>query len=204
MTLVRRAKPGELVAVRQVLVRAFDEDRPMNWILQRGEAKAAAFDTFFKVAVEKLTWPFEGVWCDEELKGAALWAPPGKWRLRWYQQVRDLPSWGRAIGWSRLASMGKATGRLTAAHPHAPHYYLLALGVDAPHRGKGVAQALVAPVLAQCDAEQMPAYLEASHRGLVPFYERLGFVVRGEVQLGVDGPVMVPMWREPRPQGLSG
>jgi GNAT superfamily N-acetyltransferase len=192
---VRLARADELPALTKLLVRAFADDPPMNWILQSGAARERSFETFFQVAVERLTFPFGEVYCDDELRGVALWTPPGKWRLRWYEQLRDLPAWGRAIGWSRLAFIANATAALTAAHPHAPHHYLLAIGVDTAHRGKGLARALIEPVLARCDAEHLPAYLEASRPALVPVYERFGFKVQQEVRLGTDGPPMFPMWR---------
>lgn len=195
---IRKARPEDLPALRQLLIRAFADDPPMNWILQGGAARDRAFDAFFEVALERLTFPFGEVYCDDELRGCALWTPPNKWRLHWWQQLRDLPSWGRAIGWSRLAFMGRATAKLTSAHPEAPHYYLLALGVDEAHRGKGLASALVKPMLARCDAEGRPAYLEASKPELVPLYAHLGFTLTQEIHLGSDGPPMFLMWRPAR------
>ena len=194
---IRHARLEDLPALRQVVIRACDDDPPMNWILQGGAAKERAFDAFFKVSLEHLTFPFGEVYCDDELHGAALWTPPGKWRLHWWQQVRDLPSWGRAMGWSRLAFIARATAKLTASHPEEPHYYLLAIGVDADQRGKGLASALVKPVLDRCDAEGMPAYLEASKPALVPLYQRFGFTLKHEIPIG-DGPPMFAMWRPPR------
>ena len=201
---VRHARQDELLALRKVLVRAFLDDPPMSWILRGGEAKERAFDTFFQVAVERLTFPFGEVYCDDQLRGVSLWTPPGKWRLRWYQQVRDLPSWGRAIGWTRLAFIARATAALTAAHPPTPHYYLLAIAVDPQHRGQGLARQLIEPALARCDAEHLPAYLEASRAALVPLYERHGFRVQQEVRLGDDGPPMFAMWRAARALGTGG
>ena len=44
------------------------------------------------------------------------------------------------------------------------------------------------PVLAHCDREGLPCYLESSKERNVPFYRRHGFEVVQEVPLGADGP----------------
>jgi GNAT superfamily N-acetyltransferase len=80
------------------------------------------------------------------------------------------------------------------AHPGEPHWYLGILGTDPAHQGCGVASALVKPILEQCDADGVPAYLESSKRDNIPFYERHGFRVTGEVQVD-DGPTLWPMLR---------
>jgi GNAT superfamily N-acetyltransferase len=72
------------------------------------------------------------------------------------------------------------------------------LGTDTAHQGKGIGSSLLAPILATCDEEGLPAYLESSKESNIPFYNRHGFEVSGEVK-AKDGPTLWPMYREPRP-----
>ena len=53
-------------------------------------------------------------------------------------------------------------------------------------------------MLERCDAEQTPAYLEASTERSRALYERLGFEATEECRYAKDGPPMWLMWREPR------
>ncbi|MCU1279346.1 MAG: hypothetical protein JWM53_2892, partial [bacterium] len=78
-----------------------------------------------------------------------------------------------------------------------PHYYLFAIGTTPEQQGRGVGSALLAPMLARCDAEKLPAYLESSTPTNLPFYRRHGFVATGELRFG-DGVVVTPMRRDPR------
>jgi GNAT superfamily N-acetyltransferase len=71
------------------------------------------------------------------------------------------------------------------------------LGTDPAAQGQGVGAALLAPILARCDAEGIPAYLESSKDRNVPYYQRFGFEVTGEIQLR-GGPKVWPMWRTPQ------
>lgn len=191
----RLARRDDLLAIRDVLVRAFADDPQLNFILQKTRE---SFEAFFEVSTNRLTFPHGLVYCDDQHRGAALWTPPGKFHVSWYSQLLNVPYWGRAIGWSRLPRILRATQPLTDAHPKEPHFYLMAIGVDAAHRGKGIAAELMGPVLAKCDAARTAAYLEASKPDLVPLYARFGFEVQREIQLGHDGPPMVTMLRRPR------
>jgi hypothetical protein len=52
--------------------------------------------------------------------------------------------------------------------------------------------------LMRCDAEHAPTYLESSNPSHVPYYQRFGFEVIGELTLPRGGPVMSQMWRQAR------
>jgi hypothetical protein len=52
--------------------------------------------------------------------------------------------------------------------------------------------------LDRCDAEHAPAYLESSNPDNIPYYQRFGFEITGEITLPDGGPSMWPMWRQPR------
>ncbi|MFT3711303.1 MAG: GNAT family N-acetyltransferase [Archangium sp.] len=190
----RLARKEDLPAVRAVLARAFVDDPQLKFVLAPG---FAALEAFFEVTTNKLTFPYGEVLCDDQMRGAALWTPPGKFQISWYQQLLNAPMWARAIGWLRLIPMLRATAPLDDAHPKEPHYYLFAIGVEREHRGKGLSAQLIEPVTAKCDATGTLAYLEASSPDLVPLYARFGFRAQREIRLGGDGPPVTTMLRTP-------
>lgn len=67
----------------------------------------------------------------------------------------------RVIGFARSVGDGVANG------------YICTLVVDADHRRRGIARALVARLMG--DDPDMTWVLRAARPGLIPFYERLGF-----------------------------
>lgn len=79
-----------------------------------------------------------------------------------------------------------------------PHWYLAVIGSDTSVRGKGYGQALMRSRLDRVDAEHAPAYLESSKPENVPYYQRFGFEVTGEIVVPNGGPTLWPMWRAPR------
>jgi GNAT superfamily N-acetyltransferase len=116
------------------------------------------------------------------------------------------PTWREAASapvalWAagRFAARGMRVGNaVRRQHPHdPPHWYLAMLGTHPSHQGKGLASGLLTPVLYECDAEGIPAYLESSKEANIPFYERHGFRVQHLLKVPEGCPPIWAMWRDP-------
>ena len=71
-----------------------------------------------------------------------------------------LASWNINSVRPRTEQIARLTG---AAHPKGQaHEYLMLIGVDPDVQGQGLGGELITEVLARCDREGRPAYLEAS------------------------------------------
>lgn len=64
-----------------------------------------------------------------------------------------------------------------------PFRYLWFIGVNPELQGKGLGSALFQEIEAQ-NKTQLPTYLETSTETNLPFYQKLGFEVYREVDLG--------------------
>jgi ribosomal protein S18 acetylase RimI-like enzyme len=138
------------------------------------------------------------IWTDFQRSTAAVWLAPGARK----PGVRPNASLCRCLLDPRLTVraplLALGMRRMERAHPHgAPHWYLSLLATDPACRGQGLGSAVLAPVLASCDAEGMGAYLESSKRRNVDFYAHHGFREIGALRLP-SGPELWLMWREPR------
>ncbi|PWI42605.1 GNAT family N-acetyltransferase [Streptomyces sp. ICBB 8177] len=131
------------------------------------------------------------------IQGAALWDPPGQWRNPAWRELLALPGYARLFG-RRLAVAGETVATLAAAHPEEPHWYLAVLGTEPAAQGRGVGAVLLRSRLEVCDREGTPAYLESSKDRNVPYYERFGFRVTGEITIPHGGPTTWAMWRIPQ------
>ena len=192
---VRAARSADLRPVSRVLARAFRDDPVHRWMLP-SEFDWALFSAgiFAGVVAESLRQ--QSAATTEALEGAACWFPPypapaAAWS-RLVASLRSLVAMGRRAG-----AVGRQLDRLHRARPLEPHWYLAVLGTDPRHQGRGVGSALLAPVLERCDSEGLPAYLESSKPENVPFYQRHGFQVVGELDFE-DGP---RLWRMQRAAG---
>jgi len=106
---------------------------------------------------------------------------------------------GLAFGFLNVTGFGARRalrlGEVSSRHRiREPHYYLAALGTDPVHQGKGIGSALIEPVLARCERERLPAYLESSKEANVPFYRKHGFEVAEALEVP-GGPTVWSMIR---------
>jgi ribosomal protein S18 acetylase RimI-like enzyme len=190
----RKATTADIAAVSTTLARAFHDDPVMNFLIKNENR----LRRFFAAELRHQAIPNGETWTTPDHLGAAIWAPPKKWRTTNRQMIRMLPATAPCLG-ARIPRGLRVLGVVEKKHPKEPHYYLATLGTHCDHQGKGVGSALIAPVLDRCDREGIPAYLESSKVENVPFYRRHGFEVTEEVQLPGGGPTLWLMWRNPKP-----
>jgi ribosomal protein S18 acetylase RimI-like enzyme len=128
-----------------------------------------------------------------DFSGAALWLPPGVQpddeKLERAFREHTAPD--------RLDDVLGTFEQMGQAHPDEPHWYLPMIGVEPNAQNRGFGAALMRHALARCDRERSVAYLESSNPRNIPFYERHGFAVLGQIQVGA-APVITPMSRRPR------
>jgi len=190
------AGPTDVEALEDVLQAAFWDDPVMTFLFPDAPSRARRSARLFRALLHRHYLPMRTVWTTADQTGAALWAPPGHWKLPTAQVVRSLPAVAMSLGRHAPRSL-RFMDEIDRIHPGDPHWYLGVLGTDPPHQGRGIGSALMAPVLTRCDAEGVPAYLESSKQSNVAFYARHGFAVVGEVQPR-GGPTLYRMWREPQ------
>lgn len=193
---VRKATESDVGPLSKTLARAFEDD-PVMTFLYPGLHRMERFFGGFEL---KLHLPNGGVYATDDHSGAAIWAPPGKWRTSFRDVIGVTPGLLRVTG-TRLVRALRTMTAVEGKHPKEPlHWYLAVLGTEPSMQGKGVGSALLQPVLERCDTEGTPAYLESSKESNIPFYRRHGFEVTEEIQLP-NGPKVWGMWRDPQPPG---
>jgi GNAT superfamily N-acetyltransferase len=196
MQSLRRARAADVAALAYMLARAFLDDPVAMWSCKPDPLRPAMLERFHATRLRQLLL-YDEVWTTENLTCAAMWAPPGRWKLA----AREDAALARCLLHPRLIARLPliVTGLVGVQrrHPRPPHWYLAVLGTDPSAQGQGLGSAVLQPVLQQCDADGVCAYLESSKQRNVDFYARHGFRVTGEIRLP-RGPAVWPMWREPR------
>ncbi len=197
-TMVSRARAEEVPALAQMLARAFFDDPVAVWACGPDRLRPRMLERFHAARLRQLLGDDE-VWVADGAASAAIWAPPGRWRTTLAEDLTLTRSLLHPRLISRLPLVVRGLLGIERVHPKAPpHWYLAVLGTDPPAQGQGLGSAVLRPVLEQCDADGVAAYLESSKERNVGFYARHGFRVTSELTLP-RGPKMWAMWRDPRP-----
>lgn len=195
---VRKVTRDDVPRLTAVLARSFDDDPFANWVVAQDKRRARRIYDFMSVGITRMTLPHGECYTTPDVRGGALWTPPGKWKLGMLQQLMLIPAMAKSSGWKRIPKVMAGVSAVERMHPAAPHYYLMVLGTEPEFQGQGIGGQLMAPVLARCDLERMPAYLESSKERNLPLYERNGFRVTKELTIPDGGPTLWLMWREPK------
>jgi ribosomal protein S18 acetylase RimI-like enzyme len=195
--VVRRATADDLDELADVLGQAFADYAWTRWTVDPDDHQARVA-SLQRLAAAELALPYGQVWLGVDQSStivcAALWmSPDADVPLAVQRRVSSLS----AELEGRLADQAEDAQHAAAElRPRSPHFYLGSVGTVPSHRRRGIAAAVLAPVLALASAQRTPAYLETSEPGNVRFYETLGFSVLGEADApGLGGPHIWGMLR---------
>ncbi|TDD85745.1 GNAT family N-acetyltransferase [Actinomadura darangshiensis] len=199
---VRTAADADAEAIAAVLGRAFDDDPVWRWLLPDDASRVRRMTGLFGILLRRVhlrhaATEAAGRGGGAATEAAALWDPPGHWRVPARLQATQALPLLRITG-TRTPAVLRTLGEIEKHHPPEPHWYLAVLGTDPPAQGNGLGGALLRSRLGRCDDAGLPAYLESSKERNVPYYERFGFRVTRELALPGKGcPPVWLMWREP-------
>ena len=190
---MRKATARDWRQVAEITADAFRDDPVMTYVMGPHRAKLSALRVMARAQYTRY-----GMCHLYGADGATMWiahdvsAAPST--LSMLQFAAGMAVHGRRGALKRATA---AMEVMDSHHPKAPHLYLFTIGTRASARGQGIGKALLAPVLAACDRDRRPVYLENSNPTNTGFYRAHGFETMGTFQVGAASPVMEPMWREP-------
>ena len=189
---IRSATPEEMPQVISTIVAAFLTDPIMRFAWPSPhdylQAMPVATPGFAGGALQAGSADIEAAF-----GGAALWLPPGV-----HPDGALLEGAFRELAEpAHLGDLFRTFVQMEQCHPSEPHWYLPMIGVEPYAQGRGIGGALMRHAVARCDRDGTAAFLESSNPRNISLYERHGFEVVGQIQVGA-APVVTPMLRPPR------
>lgn len=196
MTDPRVAIAADVDRLAEAMAAAFNDDPIFTWLLPNASARPARLKRFFTLELRHVVLPVGNIWTTDPTVGASLELGTGQWRMPLAAQIAHGRSFARVFG-RRLAIAMALITKMEHRHPREQHYYIPYVGIAPPAQGRGLGATLITKTLERCDAERLPAYLEATSERNVALYERLAFQHLGPFSLG-NSPPLWPM-RRPTP-----
>lgn len=192
LSAVCAVRPTEEEAALAPLVLAFANDPAIRWMYPDAHQFRLFFPRFVRAFAGK-AFTLGTAQRIKGFRGTALWLAPGVGpdESALVALVRE------TVAGSQCHEVLALLDQLGAMHPAEPHWYLPLIGIDPRHQGQGLGSMLLERTLAPITASGAAVYLEASNPRNIPFYERHGFELCGEIQAG-SSPTLFAMLRAPR------
>lgn len=183
------------------LCQAFYHEPNFTFIFPDTRVRRVALPWFLGRFVIRLGLSYGAVVTANEVDGAAVWLRPNTTIPIQGALRAGLLLMPFRFGWQsfrRSMRLGSYLEGVRQQSAPAQHWYLMALGVAPSRQGRGLGHALVHPILARADAEQLPCYLETFTERNVHFYGKLGFTVLVHDHIPAGGPPFWTMVRAPQ------
>lgn len=181
---LRRATVDDVARLKRVYAEAFYNDPIVEWMLPDERGRRRRLRRFFAIELRHVALPRGAVWMSTDFAGVAMTTAPGRWRVPLRALLLEGTTFGR---WQHRA--GLLAAAMHRRHPRQPSYHFRDIGVLSEKQGRGLGSALMRPTLDRCDREGLPAYLEATTGRSAALYERLGFQLTDELQVGGSPPL---------------
>ena len=190
---ITAAKADDRARVFHTVTLGFSADPIARWIWPDANVYLTHMPKFAEAFAGR-AFNHESAYVANECNAAALWLPPGT--------DPDGETMEEILAATLRDDMADDVEKFFAAmddyHPHdEPCWYLPMIAADPAFMGQGLGAALMKHALRRCDEEGGMAYLESSNPRNISLYQRHGFEVMGEIQVGAS-PVMTPMIRPAR------
>ncbi len=193
MSTVRQATPADLGRVCRTARLAFAEDPVFRWLFpDEAEYHSQSPGAWHHVGRRSIA--LSCTYTTDDSVAIGMYFPPGRPEV----EVDDQPVPGVEPPTAERRAKFGALGEVMHAHtPDEPHWYLNVLATHPDWQRQGLGAAIIAPIAEQCLADGVPLYLETQSVANVAYYTHLGFTVRSEWDVPLDGPHMWGMLKPP-------
>jgi len=184
----------------KLLSRAFWGDPFCAYLFPEEETRSVLSQKFYLLNLQHIMMVGE-VHTTSSFKGIAAWRIFGAGSMKKVELESDPRSkLSTIMGEFAYARLMAANKMLNESHKRImsmPHCYLLFLGVEPGHQGKGYGSILIDPLLKYADDKCLPCYLETMREENLLFYDKCGFRVVQAKELTDEGPFAWFLMRKP-------
>ncbi len=194
----RIAAESEIDEVANTIALAFRNDPVWEPALARPDGAIEHLPTFwraFVVGAMRYSTVFVTDEGTDAIAAVALWLPPGGTEMSEEQESAHADLARAVLPAETFVAFTELGERFGASRPTDPHMYLSLLATHPDHRGKGIAQRLLAENLAEFDERGIPAYLESTNPANNHRYARAGFEPLGGFRAVLTDAWVTTMWR---------
>jgi GNAT superfamily N-acetyltransferase len=196
---VRLAEQRDVPRIAATLTIALADSRWTRWALP-DDGRMQRLTRLHELDAGHRGVSTQAAWVTDDVAAVAVWEPPAGTAPMpddvAAALTRELPY----LAANRWIAVRETAALVESARPAEPHWWLAHLGVRPTARRRGLAAAVLAPVIVRCDAEGTAAAAAVFSWANVRFLRGFGFEVTAELRTSDDE---LPLWllvRQPLPR----
>lgn len=169
--------------VVDILAGSFDTNQSVNYIIQQDEKRAERVRALMDYSFE-MCYAFGKVFLSDDKSACALVLFPDRKKTNFKSILLDVKLIVSAVGLTHIKKALARESKIKALQPDELMYYLWFIGVNPMNQKGGVGTLLLNEVIDDSVRIGRPMYLETSTLANLPWYNKFGFKVYNELDLG--------------------
>lgn len=169
--------------VVDILAKSFNDNKSVNYIVKQDSKREQRLKMLMEYSFD-VCHLFGDVFLTENKKACALILLPDKKKTNLKSILLDLKLIFSCTGLSNVKKAMDREAKIKKLQPKEPMYYLWFIGVDPAEQNKGIGSKLLTEVINEGGTKQRTICLETSTVKNIPWYEKFGFKIYNELDLG--------------------
>jgi len=177
-------------AAAAMLARAFHDDPLMRYAIPDSDERARLLPSLYERMIRFGMLAGEVYATSDVPEGVAIWIPTNAKWTRENIEASGMHEFATLIGndaYQRYREVVSQEWQARLREIPGPGWYLFILGVEPRIQRRGLGGALMRPILARADTEQLVCYLETENERNVAFYLKQGFDLIVSEEAGTSG-----------------
>ncbi len=180
---MKQAAIDDKQSIIQILSSVFHDNQSVNYLIPQVPSQEKRIHALMDYSFETCL-SFGKVYLLNDSRACALVSFPERTKTTLKSLLLEIKLIFNSIG---VRNINKAIQREKAISKHYPKeniYYLWFIGVLPEFQGQSIGEKLMREIIADADQMGRPIYLETSTLRNIPWYEKFGFEVYGELDFG--------------------
>ncbi len=180
-----RAKYKDKDRIVNILTSSFDDNKSVNYIIKQDRKRTQGMRKLMEYSFD-MCYLFGDVFLSEDKNGCALILLPDKKKTNLKAILLDVKLIISCIGFSNVRKTMGRESEIKKLHPEGLMYYLWFIGVDSNQQHKGTGSKLLGEVIREGIFKQRVICLETSTIKNISWYEKFGFEIYNNLDLGYE------------------
>ena len=180
---MRRAEKDDKPVVVDILANSFKDNKSVNYIIPQAGSRKKRLLRLMEYSFDYCML-FGEIYLSDDKKACALVVFPDKKETNFTGIMLDSKLALSCIGIFNLLNVLKRESKIKTLQPKIPMYYLWFIGVQSEDQHMGRGSSLLGELIIRSNSMNRPIYLETSTLNNIPWYQKFGFQIYEELDLG--------------------